>query len=474
VRTARRIVVVGGGLGGLAAAALLSRAGHRVTLLEANGWLGGKSRRILLGSQTVDTGPSFIALPGVWREFLRRWDALGSRGEAAEETAGLDLERLPEVGTYHFRGEAVPLPVPEGHPWGPAWRRFEELHGALGSELTTLLTTHPLERTAVPALKRLLRTYGPRLTTRSYLDGLSWLPAELREVLAIHTLNAGVSPGRTAALFASLPAVMSAEGIWVPRGGVNELPRALERLCRASGAEIVPGSPVRRVSEGKVQTEDRIYPADVVVSAVDEDRLARLLEPGAKPSHRRMSCSGVALYASLRRPLPEGTPPHTVVLPDDPADLYRSIEARTEPRQPMAFINYYRPGEVYPHNTKPTLALLLTAPADGREYGPESGFVRREVARVSGKLGLREPVTELLEEYAVLHPAYFGAWGSAGGALYGPARPAWMSGPFHRPPYSGRRRPWLWRVGTSVHPGGGIPAVLGGALISTGRLLERL
>ena len=33
---------------------------------------------------------------------------------------------------------------------------------------------------------------------------------------------------------------------------------------------------------------------------------------------------------------------------------------------------------------------------------------------------------------------------------------------------------WLWRVGASVHPGEGVPAVLSGAMISTGRLLEKL
>ena len=52
----KRVVVVGGGLGGLAAAALLGRAGHRVTLLEAGPWLGGKSRRVELDGQRMDTG----------------------------------------------------------------------------------------------------------------------------------------------------------------------------------------------------------------------------------------------------------------------------------------------------------------------------------------------------------------------------------------------------------------------------------
>ena len=163
-----------------------------------------------------------------------------------------------------------------------------------------------------------------------------------------------------------------------------------------------------------------------------------------------------------------------MILPDDPADLYRSIEALTEPEQTMSFINYYEPGQIYPQNTRPTLALLLTAPANGGAYTLQSEFVRREIRRASRKLGLAEPLTDHFEEHEVLDPGYFGAWGSAGGALYGPARPIWMSGPLHRPPYNDRARPWLWRVGAAVHPGGGIPAVLGGAIISTARLLKSL
>src|SRR5215204_6149514 len=71
------VAVVGGGLGGLASAALLGRAGHEVMLLEANPWLGGKSRRIELDGRRVDTGPSLLTFPGVWEEFMRRWDTAG-------------------------------------------------------------------------------------------------------------------------------------------------------------------------------------------------------------------------------------------------------------------------------------------------------------------------------------------------------------------------------------------------------------
>lgn len=467
-----RVVVVGGGIGGLAAAALLGRAGHAVTLLEADDRLGGKSRRVELDGRRMDTGPSLVTFPGVWEELLRRLDSPDNPGEAAE-VAALDLEQMPEVGRYHYRGEAVSLPVEEGHPWRAAWDRFARIHGCLGPQVTQLLTADPIDRRTIPALGGLLRAYGTRLTTRSYLDSLPWLPNALREVIAIHTLNAGVSPNKTPALYASMPAVMANDGVFAPEGGVYEIVLALERLARLAGVEVRTGEPVRSISAGKVLTNEGTYHADAVVGGLDAGRLEGLLGENRKTTHRRPSCSGVAVYAALREELPKSIPPHSVVLPSDPAALHASLESQREPDETMAFVNHYRAGEVYP-NGGGTLALLLTAPANGREYGLEDPFVEREIGRISRVVGLRRPATAFFGEHLVLDPEYFGEWGSAGGALYGEARPFWRSGPLHRPRYNDRRHPWLWRVGASVHPGGGIPAVLGGAMISTGRLIRSL
>jgi len=469
----KRVIVVGGGIGGLTAAALLGAAGYRVTLLEANGYLGGKSRRIHLGGQRMDTGPSLVTFPGVWDELLKRWDVLGDGGTSAAEIAGLKLRRMDEVGRYYYRGETVALPVPEGHPWHGAWERFAALHGGLGPDVTRLLTADPLERGTLPVLGRLLRIYGPRLTTRGYLNSLKWLPDGLREIIAIHTLNAGVSPSRTPALYASMPAIMAQDGVWVPDGGVYEIVLALERLARRAGVEVCTGEPVQEIRDLKVVTTAGEYEADAVVSSLDADRLEGLLAPGEKRKPEKLSCSGVAVYTVLRRELPEHVATHGVVLPSNPSMLYRSLEAGKEPEETMAFANYFRPGEVYP-NERATLALLLTAPANGKEYGLEDPFVEREVARVSREIGLEETATEYCGEHTILHPQYFGVRGGENGALYGAVRPFWRSGPLHRPRYNDSHRPWMWRVGASVHPGGGIPAVLGGAMISTSRLLRSL
>jgi len=502
-----RVVVVGGGIGGLTAAALLARAGHRVTLLEASGELGGKSRRIQLGDERIDTGPSLVTFPAVWDELLRR---LGDRGAELDRSradggaeldrsradggaeldrsradggaaldrvdADLDLVRMPEVGRYYHAGEETSLPVAPDHPWYPAWRRFSELHAPLADDVTRLLLADPLDRAALPAVRRLLAVYGSRLTTRAYLDGLPWLPDGLREIIAIHTLNAGVSPARTPALYASMPAIMAETGAWVPRGGVYEIVLALTRLAEAAGCEVRTGEVVTRIERGSVTTDLGHHRADLVVSALDADRLAQLTGPSRIPAlprlrPRTLSCSAVALYGVLREELPAEIATHSVVLPTKPAALHRSLEAGDEPADTMVFVNQYRPGEVYP-NARGTLGILLTAPADGGHYSVDHPFVRREVDRVSRAMGLDGPLTDLLDEQTVLDPQHYGTLGEPHGALYGAARPPWQSGPFHRPSYNDRWRPWLWRVGASVHPGGGIPAVVGGAMIAVDRLLR--
>lgn len=465
-----RIVVVGAGLGGLAASALLAHAGHDVTLLELRETVGGKSRRLDVGGERIDTGPSLVTFPGVWERLLRLLD---SGRHPITGVADLELERLPEVGRYYYDGEDVTLPVPPEHPWYPAWKRFSDLHAPLADDATALLVADPLDRSSLPALRRLLTVYGRRLSTTAYLDSLDWMPEGLREIIAIHTLNAGVSPARTPALYASMPAIMAASGVWVPRGGVYEIVLALQRLAEAAGVDIRTGAAVTRIDRGRVTTTDAAYPADMVVSGLDADRLDALLgRDRPRRSSQTLSCSAVAIYGVLTDPLPETTSAHSVILPTKPAALYRSLAAGDEPADTMAFVNHYRAGEIYP-NDRSTLGILLTSPADGAEYSLDHPFVRREVERISRTMGLDAPLTDAMTDIVVLDPRYFGTFGEPHGALYGTARPLWMSGPFHRPAQHDLRTPWLWRVGASVHPGGGIPAVLGGAMMTVSKLLAK-
>ena len=463
-------VVVGGGLGGLGAAGLLARAGMRVTLLEAAPHLGGKSRRLTLAGQRIDTGPEFLTFLGIWEEYLRRWDGPQDRGRAAE-IAALDLLRLPEIGAYHYRGDVCSLPVEEGHPWHAPWRRYVEMHADFGPDVTLLLISDWKDPRIRPVLRRIAGL--AKLTAKGYLDSLSWLPDGLREVIAVHALDGGSGPKNTPALYAAMPAVIAEEGAWVPKGGLHELVLALARLAEAAGVELRTGEPVERVERGRVFAGGKAYEADFVVSDLDANGLDALMANGRTSVPKKLTPSGVDIYGVLREPLPEGVPNRTVLVPDEPERFFADLESGDEPEQTVIFLNHYRPGEVYP-NEKGTATLQFAVPASGKGYDLSDPFVRREASRTQEALALPRPLEDYFGEHVILDPAYFAEWGSVGGAIYGVAHPFWQIGPLHRPLYSDRRRPWLWRVGASVHPGGGVPAVLSGAMISMGRLLGKL
>ena len=467
-----RIVVIGAGLGGLATSAVLARAGHEVTVLEGQDWVGGKSRRIEVAGQRIDTGPSLVTFPDVLEQILDTYDEVGPATEKARDIAGITLERLPEVGRYYFKDQQANLPVEAGHPWYESWARFERENGQLGPAITNLLTTDPTDPGILGAVLRLLSRYGTKLTTQAYLDSLSWMPDDVKDVVAIHTLSAGVAPDQTLALYASMAAVMSSDGVFVPRGGVYEIAKGLEALALHAGVTIHTGEPVVSVRKGLVTTKRATYNADYVVSALDGGILEGLLGKQA-PAPKVLSCSGVAIFGVLDEELPEDIVTHSVMMPDRPADLFDDLGKRVVPSQTMAFLNYYRANTIYP-NDKPVAALLLTAPPNGMSASITDDFVKSESRRFSDMLGLDRGIIERMTDYTILDPEYFSGFGAVGGALYGAPAPWWRSGPFHTPAYNSPLTPWLWRVGSSVHPGGGIPAVLGGVLIATRRMLRRI
>jgi hypothetical protein len=81
----------------------------------------------------------------------------------------------------------------------------------------------------------LVKSYGKNLSTRAYLDARSDMPDGLRDIIAIHTLNAGVAPDQTLAIFATMSAVMADEGVFVPTGGVYEIALAFTVLPNTPG-----------------------------------------------------------------------------------------------------------------------------------------------------------------------------------------------------------------------------------------------
>ena len=86
-----RIIVIGAGMGGMAAAARLRVKGHEVTVIEASDTHGGKLGTFRRDGFAFDTGPSLFTIPAVYRDlFLDRRTAGGQR-RARPPRPGLHL-----------------------------------------------------------------------------------------------------------------------------------------------------------------------------------------------------------------------------------------------------------------------------------------------------------------------------------------------------------------------------------------------
>ncbi|WP_407570659.1 phytoene desaturase family protein [Deinococcus altitudinis] len=436
--------IIGGGIAGLSLAALLAQRGNRVTVYEAHE-PGGKLRRFTHEGLRFDTGPSLFTFPGVWRRLLSR----------LVEADPLDLRPLPGgLGTHHTPFGSVPLPVPTAHPLYPHWRRYVDEVAPLLPHVETLLTTPPHLTSAafLRASTALGRVTFPHPSAESWLRSRRFPPA-LHHALAVHSLNAGVGPGQGSVLYALLPALMAGD-VSRPAKGMGAVLDALLAFCAARDVQVLSQTPVTDLRE--LAHHDRI------VSAVDPSRLARLL--GERVPDRPLTVSGVALYARLPEHLRGRLLVTSVVTPSDYARFAAAMQVRALPPDTLALVHADAS-----LSDEGQLALLLTAPASGRAYAVDHPWVQGQVRRVEEVLG----VSGLLSGDAgvlALTPEYFVRGGAVGGAIYGQAWPAWRSGPFHPQPY--RRSGRLWQVGTGVHPGGGLPAVLGGALI-VDRLMNR-
>src|SRR5262249_32313036 len=93
-----RVVVIGAGVGGLAAAVRLAAAGHAVTVFEQSAAVGGKlgllERPTGAGTFRFDTGPSLLTMPYVFAElFAQTGDRLDSV---------LELHRVDPIARYRF------------------------------------------------------------------------------------------------------------------------------------------------------------------------------------------------------------------------------------------------------------------------------------------------------------------------------------------------------------------------------------
>jgi phytoene desaturase len=170
--TGGHTIVIGGGIAGLASAALLARDGHRVTLLESNDTLGGRAGTWTEQGFRFETGPSWYLMPGVFDHFYRLFGT-----SSAEQ---LELSRLDPGYRVFFEDDRDPIDIRADRADNIAL--FESVEPGAGAALDRYLDS--AEDTYRMAVSRFL-----------YTSFQSFRPLLVRDVLTrIGRLGCSCSP----------------------------------------------------------------------------------------------------------------------------------------------------------------------------------------------------------------------------------------------------------------------------------------
>ena len=232
----RKILVIGAGLGGLAAAIRLARQGHAVEVWEKNDGPGGKLKELRVGDFRWDTGPSLLTMPHVLR------DLFAACSERMEDH--LDLVRLDSACRYFWTDGTV---IDEDAAfWAqPEVARFLDYARGIYELSGEAYLNHPPSefwRAFTPRNLGKLRHLGKVATTRTLAGEVERRLSDphMRQIFLRFATYNGSSPFITPATFNIIPYVEATFGAWYVRGGMARIAQALLGLAQRNGVVFRP------------------------------------------------------------------------------------------------------------------------------------------------------------------------------------------------------------------------------------------
>ena len=488
-----RVVVVGAGVGGLAAAARLAALGHEVTVCEASDEVGGKLGLVThdvpgLGRFRFDTGPSLLTLPQVFRDLFEQTGGWPD---------GLRLEPLDPLARYRFAdgtgfdatsdldelcARLDALRSGNGADWRAFHARAKRVWDASRGPFLETALDGPATIVRLAARQpRDLAAIAPGRSLRS-LGRHHLRDPRLRTFLDRYATYTGSDPRRAPAALAAVPYAEQAFGGWYVPGGLHLLglalrDRALERGARLRSRTRVTGieTAAGRVC-GVVLDDGERLPADVVVANADAAHVYGGLVDAPAAARRLAratpSLSGFVLLLAVEGRTP-GLAHHNVLFPADYDAEFDAVfghPARPVP-DPTLYVSAPDDPAVRPDGCEAWF-VLVNAPRHGSGPGAVDwrapGLAASYAERLLDLLAARGlPVRDRVRWSQVLSPADLEQrTGAVGGAIYGTSSNG-ASAAFLRPA-NRSPVPGLFLVGGSSHPGGGLPLVALSAQIVAG------
>ena len=483
-----QVIVVGGGLGGLATACTLAARGYAVVLCDKNSWTGGKAAVYEESGFRFDMGPTILTIPAVLK---RIFDEAGQPLESALDLVPLDPQwrSFFDDGTtldLHADVEKMKAELEQFSPGsgaGEGYTRFMDLAKKLHKISDDFFfwksigglrdMFDPKRSVTVSMLREVMRMrpgHSVAGTVRSYVPD-----SRAAQMLDHYTQYVGSCPESSPAVLCGIAHMQSNEGVWYPRGGTAAVPKALTKLALSLGVEIRTNTAIRQIlvengrASGVLTADGETIRGGAVVTNSDSVRTHKELldgRPRQKFLGRRNyepACSGVVLYLGLDRRYDQLLH-HNFVFSADPHKEFDAIYRQGEPApDPTCYV--CAPAATEPGVAPPggeSLYVLVHTPYlrphhKWSEMLP--AYRDRIVEKLKQTAGLEDIEQHIVVEHALTPQDIQDRYHVLDGAIYGLASHGRFLGAF-KPANRSPDVEGLYLAGGSAHPGPGMPMVL--------------
>jgi 1-hydroxycarotenoid 3,4-desaturase len=467
---ADQTIVIGAGMGGLAAAIRLAAAGIAVTLIDSHRAVGGKARAIPSAAGPVDTGPTVLTMRRVFD------DLFALAGERLDDHITL----VPQpILARHFWPDGTTLDLTTdrganiaaitafaGHREARAFARFDALAERLRAAFDAPVMQGPrpdpaaIARAAI-ATPAIWPALLPGMTLARLLR-LYFRDPRLRQLFGRYATYVGGRPARVPAVLAVIWRA-EAQGVWAVQGGMHHLAAALAALFQRLGGRIMLNTHAQRiVTQGGrvtgVQTQAGTLPATHVVFNGDPAALGTGLLGNAvthvipaKTTAPRSLSAHVWAFAAT----PSGPPlvHHNIFFTEDPQAEFGPIGRGRMPDAPTLYVCAEDRATGTPAGPE-RFEIIINAPAGTAQHPAEEATCRQNTFQRLARFGLTfdpQPEARCLTTPGHLDQLF----PASQGAIYGRS-PEGTLAAFRRPTAK-TALTGLYLAGGGCHPGAGVP-----------------
>ena len=477
-------VVIGSGLGGLAAAVRLGARGYRTTVLERLDAPGGRAYVFRQDGFTFDAGPTIVTAPFLLEDLWRLCGRRLSDDIDLRPVSPFYRIRFHDGAVFDYTGDAAAMRAEVSRLSPSDVDGYERFMAA--SEATFKIGFEQLGHVPFTSLGDMVRILPDLVRRRGYktvygLVGKYVRDPRLRLILSFHPLLIGGNPFTATSIYTLIAFLERRWGVHFVMGGTGRLVTGLTNLIEGQRGRVRCGAEVRAIMvEGRRATGVRLatgeeIAADIVVSNADAAWTYRYLLPAevrrrwtdCRIERARYSMSLFVWYFGTRRTYAD-VAHHTILLGPRYRDLLTDIFERKVLSTDFSLYLHR------PTSTDPTLAppgcdafyVLSPVPhlGSGIDWSTAAEPYRQAIERRLSETLLPGLAGEIVTSRLLTPQDFQDRLLSFRGAAFG-MEPVLTQSAWFRPHNQSEEVGRLYLVGAGTHPGAGLPGVLSSARV---------